>query len=188
MTYINGDQYLNTGVEHNIRWSAQRWLGVDVGCNVFYTKSRGTSQGVTFRNDGWTCNSNASLNIMPMQGMTIQAQYFVTTPQYFPQFTTKTIHYCNLGIRQQLPKKGLTFSALLTDVFSTRRWDISSDNPVYTLVNNSKNRSRIFWLGISWNFHSYKPVNGMKGGTQRPGESRGGHQQEEDRSVIKLGE
>lgn len=175
MTYINGDQYLNTGVEHNIRWSAQRWLGVDVGCNVFYTKSRGTSQGVTFRNDGWTCNNNASLNIMPMQGMTIQAQYFVTTPQYFPQFTTKTIHYCNLGIRQQLPKKGLTFSALLTDVFSTRRWDISSDNPVYTLVNNSKNRSRIFWLGISWNFHSYKPVNGMK-------------KQEEDRSVIKLGE
>jgi hypothetical protein len=112
---------------------------------------------------------------MPMKGMTIQAQYFVTTPQYFPQFTTKTIHYCNLGIRQQLPKKGLTFSALLTDVFNTRRWDISSDNPVYTLVNNSKNRSRIFWLGISWNFHSYKPVGGQK-------------KQEEDRSVIKLGE
>jgi outer membrane receptor protein involved in Fe transport len=187
MTYINGDLYLNTGVEHNIRWSAQRWLGVDVGCNVFYTKSRGTSQGVTFRrsatsgdaclskNDGWTCNGNASLNIMPIQGMTIQAQYFVTTPQYFPQFTTKTIHYCNLGIRQQLPKKGVTFSALLTDVFNTRRWDISSDNPVYTLVNNSKNRSRIFWLGISWNFHSYKPVGGQK-------------KQEEDRSVIKLGE
>ena len=26
MTYINGDQYLNSGVEHNIRWSALRWL------------------------------------------------------------------------------------------------------------------------------------------------------------------
>ena len=175
MTYINGEQYLNSGVEHNIRWSALRWLGVDVGCNVFYTKSRGTSLGVTFRNEGWTNNNNASLNIMPLKGMTIQAQYFVTTPQYFPQFTTKTIHYCNLGIRQQLPKKGVTFSALLTDVFNTRRWDISSDNPVYTLVNNSKNRSRIFWLGVSWNFHSYKPVGGSK-------------KQEEDRSVIKLGE
>ena len=207
MTYINGDQYLNSGVEHNIRWSAQRWLGMDVGCNVFYTKSRGVggdlkspTQGMTFRrsatsgdaclskNDGWTCNGNATLNIMPLKGMTIQAQYFVTTPQYFPQFTTKTIHYCNLGIRQQLPKKGLIFSALLTDVFNTRRWDISSDNSVYTLVNNSKNRSRILWLGISWNFHSYKPVGGTKGGAQRPGESRGGHQQEEDRSIIKLGE
>ena len=80
-----------------------------------------------------------------------------------------------LGIRQQLPKKGLTFSALLTDVFNTRRWDSSSDNPVYTLVNNSKNRSRIFWLGINWNFHSYKPVGGAK-------------KQGEDRSVIRIGE
>ncbi len=182
MTYINGDQYLNSGVEHNIRWSALRWLGVDAGCNVFYTKSRGVggdlqspTQGVTFRNEGWTNNNSATLNIMPLKGMTIQAQYFVTTPQYFPQFTTKTIHYCNLGIRQQLPKKGLTFSALLTDVFNTRRWDISSDNPVYSLVNNSKNRSRIFWLGISWNFHSYKPIGGAK-------------KQEENRSVIRLGE
>ncbi len=49
----------------------------------------------------------------------------------------------------------------------------TSINPVYTLVNNS--RSRIFWLGISWNLHSYKPVGGAK-------------KQEEDRSVIKLGE
>ena len=175
MTYINNDQYLNSGVEHNLRWNALRWLAVDVGCNIYYTLSRGSNQGVSFRNQGWTSNNSASVNIMPLKGMTIQAQYFVTTPQYFTQFTTKTVHYCNLGIRQQLPKQGLTFSALLTDVFNTRRWDISSDNPVYTLVNNSKNRSRMLWLGISWNFHSYKAVGGQK-------------KQEEDRSVIKLGE
>ena len=175
MTYINNDQYMNSGVEHNVRWNAMRWLDVDVGCNIFYTKSRGGNQDASFSNQGWTSNNSASVNIMPLKGMTIQAQYFVTTPQYFTQFTTKTVHYCNLGIRQQLPKKGLTFSALITDVFNTRRWDISSDNPVYTLVNNSKNRSRMLWLGISWNFHSYKPVGGAK-------------KQEEDRSVIRLGE
>ena len=78
-------------------------------------------------------------------------------------------------MKQQLLKKSLTLSALLTDVFNTRRWDISSDNPVYTLVNNSKNRSRMLWLGISWNFHSFKPAGGQK-------------KQEEDRSVIRLGE
>ena len=175
MTYINGEKYLNSGIEHNVRWSALQWLGVDVGANVFFTKSHATNLGVTFRNQGWTSNSNVSLNMMPTKGMTIQAQYFVTTPQYFPQFTTKTIHYCNLGLRQQLYKNKLTLSALLTDVFNTRRWDISSDNPVYSLVNNSKNRSRILWLGISWNFHSYKPLGGKNG-------------QEEDRSVIRLGE
>ena len=175
MTYINGDMDLKTGVEHNIRWSALRWLGIDLGSNIFYTRSRADWNGTAIRNQGWTTNTSATLNIMPLRGMTVQAQYFVTTPQYFPQFTTKTIHYCNLGIRQQLPKTSLTLSALVTDVFNTRRWDISSDNPVYTLTNTSRNRSRVLWLGLTWNFHSYKPLGGTK-------------KQEEDRSVIRLGE
>ena len=176
MTYINGDMDLKTGIEHNIRWSALRWLGVDLGSNIFYTRSRADWNGTSIRNQGWTTNTSATLNIMPLRGMTVQAQYFVTTPQYFPQFTTKTIHYCNLGIRQQLPKTSLTLSALLTDVFNSRRWDISSDNPVYTLTNTSRNRSRVLWLGLTWNFHSYKPLGSQK------------KQQEEDRSVIRLGE
>ena len=175
MTYINNDRYINCGIDHNVRWKILRWLNVDIGCNIYYVKSFGSYKNVTIRNQGWTSNNSASLNIMPLRGMNIQAQYFVTTPQYFPQFTTKTVHYCNLGIRQQLLKKGLTLSALLTDVFNTRRWDISSDNPIYTLVNKSKNRSRMLWLGISWNFHSYKTLGSQK-------------KQEEDRSVIRLGE
>ena len=175
MTYINGDMDLKTGIEHNIRWSALRWLGIDLGSNIFYTHSRADWHDTAIRNQGWTTNTSATLNIMPLRGMTVQAQYFVTTPQYFPQFTTKTIHYCNVGIRQQLPKTSLSLSALVTDVFNTRRWDISSDNPVYTLTNTSRNRSRVFWLGLTWNFHSYKPLGGTK-------------KQEEDRSVIRLGE
>ena len=173
MAYINGDHYLNTGIEHNIKWNASRWLNVDISNNIYYTKSRGVSQDVVFRNSGWTTNSNATLSIIPWKGMTVQAQYFITTPQYHPQFDTKTIHYCNLGVRQQLSKNKITLSALLTDVFNTRRWDISSDNPVYSLVNNSKNRSRMLWLGISWNFHSYKPVRAQK-------------KLEEDRSIIRF--
>ena len=69
MTYINGDQYLNSGVEHNIRWSAQRWLGMDVGCNVFYTKSRGVggdlkspTQGMTFRRSATSGDACQSKN------------------------------------------------------------------------------------------------------------------------------
>ena len=117
MSYINSDMDIKTGIEHNIRWNALRWLDIDLGSNIFYAKSRADWQGSSFRNQGWTTNNSATLNITPRKGTTIQAQYFVTSPQYFSQFATKTIHYCNLGIRQQLPKTGLTFSALLTDIF-----------------------------------------------------------------------
>ena len=174
-SYINSDMDLKTGIEHNIKWNTSQWVSMDVSANLFYTKSRGDWQETRFTNSGWTFNGSTSLNIFPLKGMTIQAQYFLTTPQYFQQFTAKTVHYCNIGIRQQLLNKSLTLSALVTDVFNTQRWNISADNPVYSLVNTSKNRSRILWLGISWNFHSHKPMGGQK-------------KQEEDRSIIRLGD
>ena len=175
-TYINADSDVKTGVDHNIRYSPVRWLTVDLASNTFYTTSRGLFKGADIRNQGWTNNSNVGLAIRPFSGSEIQAQYFLTTPQYFPQFTARTIHYGNIGIKQSFLKNALTVSALLTDVFDTRRWDVHSDNPVFTLTNNSKNLSRMFWLGITWNFHSFKPAKG------------GQKQQEEDRSIIRLGD
>ena len=175
-TYINADSDVKTGIDHNIRYSPVGWLTVDLASNTFYTASRGSFKGADIWNQGWTNNSNAGLTIRPFNGSEIQAQYFVTTPQYFPQFTTRTIHYGNIGIKQSFLKNALTVSALLTDVFNTRRWDVHSDNPVFTLVNNSKNLSRMFWLGITWNFNSFKPAKG------------GQKQQEEDRSIIRLGD
>ena len=175
-TYINADFDIKTGIDHNIRYSPFRWLTVDMASNTFYTASRGSFKGADIRNQGLTNNSNVGLIIRPFSSTDIQAQYFVTTPQYFPQFTTRTIHYVNIGLKQYFLKNSLTVSALLTDVFNTRRWDVYSDNPVFTLVNNSKNRSRMFWLGISWNFRSFKPtMSGQK-------------HQEEDRSVIRIGD
>ncbi len=175
-TYINADSDVKTGMDHTIRYSPVRWLTVDLASNTFYSASRGSFKGTGIRNQGWTNNSNAGLTIRPFSGTEIQVQYFVTTPQYFPQFTTRAIHYGNIGIKQSFLKNSLTVSALLTDVFNTHGWDVYSDNPVFTLVNDSKNRSRMFWLGISWNFNSFKPTQG------------GQKQQEEDRSVIRIGE
>ena len=175
-TYVNAAFDVKTGLDHDIRYSPVRWFTLDLACNTFYSASRGNYKGSDIRNQGWTNNSNISLTFRPYNGMEIQAQYFVTTPQYFPQFTTRTIHYGNVGVKQSFLKNSLSVSALLTDVFNTRRWDVHSDNPVFTLLNNSKNRSRMFWLGISWNFHSFKPAKSAQ------------KNREDDRSVIRLGD
>lgn len=95
-TRDKGYMDLKTGIEHDIRWSALRWLGIDLGSNIFYTHSRADWHDTAIRNQGWTTNT-------------------------------------------------------------------------------SRNRSRILWLGLTWNFHSHKPLGGTK-------------KQEEDRSVIRLGE
>ena len=173
-TYINADFDVKTGMEHNIRYSFARWLKMDLASNTFYGSSSGSFKGADIRNRGWTNNSNIAFTILPFMNTEVQAQYYLTTPLYFPQFTTRIIHYCNLGVKQYI-RRNLTATVLLTDLFNTRRWDVHSDNPVFTLLNNSKNRSRILWLGISWNFHSFKPAKGAQ------------KNQEEDRSIIRLG-
>ena len=64
----------------------------------------------------------------------------------------------------------------MTDVFNTRKWNIESDNVVYKLDNYSKNQTRMVWLGLTFNFNSYKANKPQKGGDG-----------ETDSSIIKLG-
>ena len=175
MTYMNGKWNMTTGVDHTIQIRPLKWMTIDVATNTYYSSFAGTYNHVDVSNRGWVNNSNVALNFKPFKGMNIQIQYFVVSPQYFPQFTTKTIHYCNIGIKQTFWKNRLTISALLTDVFNTRRWDVYSENAVYSLVNTSKNRSGMFWLGVTFNFNSFKPQIGKQ-------------KQEEDRGMIKIGE
>ncbi len=176
MTYINGTYDLRAGLGHSVRLNLTDWLTADIATDNWHTSSRGTFEGAEISNRGWTSSSNIALNFKPAKGMTLQAQYFYTTPQYYPQFTVSTIHYGNIGVRQTFLKGVLTATATLTDVFNTRRWDISSDNSVYSLVNGSRNLSRMLWLGVTFNFNSFKPAKGAQ------------KRQEEDRSVIRLGD
>lgn len=79
------------------------------------------------------------------------------------------------GIINIVTKKGaLTVSAQLTDVFNTRKWEVFSDNQYYRLENMLQNKSRMFWLGISYNFNAYK-----KSGASKPAN--------DDRSIIRTG-
>ena len=80
----------------------------------------------------------------------------------------------NLGFKQKLMKGSMTVSVLLTDVFKTAKWEVSSHNNIFDLTNISHNKSRMLWLGISYNFNSFK----QKGGQKKA---------DNDRSLIKLG-
>lgn len=78
------------------------------------------------------------------------------TPQYYPQLTTSFTHKMNVGVKQKLLKGALTLSMLVTDIFDTYKWEVHSFNRIYDLTNTSKQKSRMLWLGISYNFNSYK--------------------------------
>lgn len=172
-TYVNANSDLKTGIELSLKVAPARWIDISTGTNTYYASTNGTYEGADIDNAGWTNNSNLMLDFMPWKGGDIQAQYFVTTPQYHPQLTTSLTHQMNIGVKQRFLNGSLVVSALVTDVFDTARWKVWSHNNLFDLTNISRNKSRMLWIGMSYNFNSFKQKSDKKGET--------------DRSLIRLG-
>ena len=113
------------------------------------------------------------LDVAPWKGGNIQIQYFVTTPQYYPQLTTEFTHQMDVGFKQHLLKGTMTVSTLVTDALNSAKWEVWSHNNLFILRNSSTNKSRMLWLGVSYNFNSFKQKNTQKN--------------EVDRNLIRLG-
>ena len=175
LTYINGLSELRTGLDLQLTIRPAKWVDIDLNTNTYYVSAKGKYEQIDLSNKGWVNSSLIELNFMPIKGMKIQLQYSLTTPEYYPQFTIPFSHAMNIGISQKFLKGSLTVSALLTDVFNTNDWAVNSDNNVYILRNDSHNKSRMLWLGIRYNFNSYKGSKHMK-------------KAEEDRSKVHLGQ
>lgn len=172
-TYVNVASDTKTGLDLSLNVDVTSWFNILLATNTYYVTSDGEYKGTAISNRGVTNNSNITLDFNTWRGMNIQCQYFVTTPQYFPQLTTALTHQMNVGLKQHFYSIPITVSLLVTDVFNTARWEVSSFNNVFDLTNISRNKSRMLWLGISYNFNSFKQKSGKKA--------------DNDRSLIRLG-
>lgn len=174
LTYINSDADVKTGLELTAKISPAKWLEATLSTNTFYTDTHGDFEDIDIDNYGWANSSNMLLSFMPDKSIDIQMQYFLSSPQYYPQFTTSWSHYMNVGLKKRFMKGALTCSLTMTDVFNTDKWKTHSNNTFYSLNNISRHKSRMLWVGLSYNFNSFKQQNNRK-------------KEEVDRSRLNLG-
>jgi outer membrane receptor protein involved in Fe transport len=172
-TYVNADKDMKAGLDLSLGVTPVQWMSLSLGANTYHVSTKGKYEGEDIANNGWTNNSTFMLDILPWKGGNAQIQYFVTTPEYFPQLTSELTHRMNIGFQQQLMKGALTVSMLFTDVLDTDAWEVSSDNNLFRLKNYSNNKGHMLWLGVSYNFNKFKGKSAQK--------------TEMDRSLIKLG-
>ena len=180
-TYINAAYDMKSGIDISLRIFPVKWMTATLSANTFYVKTSGQFKKadydfnvINIDNEGWSNNSNILIDILPSKTTDIQIQYFIMTPQYYPQLTTSFTHKMNIGVKQKLLKGAMTLSLLVTDVFDTYTWEVHSFNSVYDLTNTSRQKSRMLWFGISYNFNSYKQKKSDKSA-------------ETDRGLIKFG-
>ena len=180
-TYINSAYDIKSGFDVSIKVFPSKWMTATLSSNTFYVKTCGQLKEseydfniIDIDNEGWSNSSNIMLDFIPRKTTSLQVQYFIITPQYYPQLTTSFTHKMNVGVKQKLLKGALTLSMLVTDVFDTYKWEVHSFNRLYDLTNTSKQKSRMLWLGISYNFNSYKQNKAEKSG-------------DSERNLIKFG-
>lgn len=180
-TYINSAYDIKSGFDVSIKIFPSKWMTATLSSNTFYVKTCGQLKEseydfniIDIDNEGWSNSSNIMLDFIPRKTTSLQVQYFIMTPQYYPQLTTSFTHKMNVGVKQKLLKGALTLSMLVTDVFDTYKWEVHSFNRIYDLTNTSKQKSRMLWLGISYNFNSYKQNKAEKSG-------------DSERNLIKFG-
>ncbi|HCV15407.1 MAG TPA: hypothetical protein DF637_03595 [Rikenellaceae bacterium] len=162
LTYVNGKRSDKTGVDINLRHKISPILSFNTGGSLYYGSTTGSFNGFDLTSNSVMWSGNAALNLTPDKKSDISLQYFYTSPATYPQFKTKAVHFLDIAIKRLLIKDKLSASLTLSDALNTRRWDISSDNSIYRLNNNSKNQSRILWIGLTFNLNRVQQSKSQK--------------------------
>lgn len=175
LTYVNGNRLNKIGSDLDYVYKFNKVFSVNPAISAFYTKSTGNYNGIDLSVNNFAWTGNIKTTIRPDQKTDIQILLNYNSPVALPQFNLSEIYYADIAIKRSFMKNKLALSFSLTDVFNTRKWIITSDNTAFRLYNSSKNETRIFWIGITYNINSFKSK-AQNNGT------------EIDNTIIKLGQ
>lgn len=175
LTYVNGNRLNKIGADLDYAYKFNKVFSVNPAFSVFYTKSTGNYNEIDLSVNNFAWTGNIKTTIRPDQKTDIQILLNYNSPVALPQFNLSEIYYADIALKRNFLKNKLAVSLSLTDVFNTRKWIVQSDNSVFKLYNSSKNETRIFWIGVTYNINSFKSK-AQNNGT------------ETDNTIIKLGQ
>lgn len=176
VTYVNGTKQTKTGLDLDANYKINKVFSLNPALSVFYTKSDGKYDEIDLGTNGMAWTGNLKFSIKPEARTDFQFLLNYNSPIDLPQFKLNEIYYADLAVKRTFLKNKVALSFTVTDVFNTRQWVINTENSAFKLYNKSKNDTRVFWFGITYNFNSYKSSNGQKS------------EVENDGSLIKLGQ
>jgi len=177
LTYVNGDRQNKVGSDFDITYKFNKYISINPGFSIFHTNSTGQYNEIDLSTNNLAWTGNIKTIIKPEKKTEIQLFLNYNSPIELPQFNLSEIYYADIAVKRTNLDNKFSVSLTLTDIFNTRSWEIISDNAIYKLNNYSKSETRILWVGLTYNFNSFKG-----GKTQKNGDN------ENDGGIIKLGQ
>jgi hypothetical protein len=176
ITYVNGDRQNKVGCDIDISYKFNKFISFNPALTVFHSKSSGQYNEIDLNTNDLAWSGNLKVIFRPEVKTELQLFLNYNSPVELPQFNLNEIYYADIAIKRTFFNNKYSISLTVTDVFDTRNWEINSENTVYKLYNYSKSETRIFWVGLTYNFNSYKANKLQKNG-----------ENENDGGIIKLG-
>ena len=177
LTYINVKRENKVGGNVDVNYNINKYISLNPALSLFYSKTTGKDNDMDLGTNSLAWTGSLKITVKPEKHTEIQTFFNYNSPVTLPQFKLGQIYYMDVSVKRTFLQNKLTASLTLIDIFNTSKWNIKSDNSIYTLRNNSKSETRIFWLGLAYNFNAYKPNSKL----QRSGG-------ESDSNIIKLGQ
>lgn len=177
LTYVNGERQYKIGGDFDISYKFNKYISINYSSSIFQTNSTGQYNGIDLSTNNLAYTENFKTIIKPDQKTELQLFLNYNSPIALPQFYLSEIYYADIALKRRLFNNKFSVSLTLTDIFNTRNWEIQSDNSIYKLNNYSKSETRLIWLGLKYNFNSYKSSKSRKNGNDG-----------NDSRIIKLGQ
>ncbi len=144
----------SAGFEFILSANAGKFLNINLNTDIFYDQIDASNLGYSNNKSiiSWSGNCTVDLNLTGSLLFQLNSNY--RSARLTPQGEFRPRFVVNIGAKQELLKGKLSLIMTISDLFNTLRREISINTPQLVETAVGTRDSRIFYVGLSYNFGS----------------------------------
>ena len=152
----NADTRSSTGFELINQVQIVKNLDATLTGNLFYSKINAENIEEDFSNENFSWTLNLLANWLVPNWFNVQVQGNYRGPIVLPQGQIEPQYSLNVGLRKDLFNGKATISANVSDIFNTRNFRITTNNPRFDEKRVFQRETRVGTLAFTYRFGGFK--------------------------------
>lgn len=169
----NADTRSSTGFELINQIQISNNLDATLTGNLFYSKINAENIDEDFSNENFSWTLNLMANWLIPKWFNVQAQGNYRGPIVLPQGQIEPQYSLNIGLRKDVFNGKATISANVSDIFNTRNFRITTDNPRFDEKRVFQRETRVGTLAFTYRFGGFREKE-EENNSRREGGDEGG--------------
>ena len=169
MTYANGGRDRQVGLTLDFGNRLFPWLTMNREITVFYTRTTGIYKGMSLHSEDVAFSTSSTVTVNLGKKTDVEVFMNLVSAVDRPQFKFRPVTYADASVKHRFLNGRLTASMTLTDVLDSDKWRAFSRIEPFKLRNYSKEDTRTFFVGLTYNFNSFQMNKRMQQKKQEEG-------------------